>query len=123
MFISKAFAQDATITVGEVTGAAGDPAAMTGSAVSWNIGLVVVMVAMFYLLLIRPQRKRFQEHADMLRALKRGDKVVTAGGLIGVVESIDEEKDEAVVDLGNGLKVTALRSTIQTKVEKETNKK
>jgi len=82
-----------------------------------------VMVIMFYVLLIRPQQKRFKEHADMLGALKKGDKVVTAGGLVGVIEKIDDKDDEVIVDLGSGMKVTALRHTIQAKAEKKDDAK
>src|SRR5690606_41780523 len=103
MFISMAYAQDAAA-------AAPDGAAFAFS----NIGLILIMVVMFYFLLIRPQQKRFKEHKAMLDALKKGDKVVTAGGLVGTVDKLPEgEGDEVVVDLGNGMKVTALRPTIQ----------
>lgn len=117
MFISMAYAQDAAVT------AAADPAAVPpvdGTAFAFsNIGLILVMVVMFYFLLIRPQQKRFKEHRQMLDALKVGDKVVTAGGLVGTVDKLPAEgSDEVIVDLGSGLKVTALRHTIQTKVEK-----
>lgn len=112
-----AYAQDTAVT------AAADPAmapAMDGSTFAFsNIGLIVIMVVMFYFLLIRPQQKRFKEHKAMLDALKKGDKVVTAGGLVGTIDTLPAEgSDEVIVDLGNGMKVTALRATIQTKVEK-----
>ncbi len=82
----------------------------------WNVGLIVVLVAMFYLLLIRPQQKRFREHKDMLDTLKKGDKVLTGGGLIGRVDKVVNDT-EILVDLGNGVKVTALRSTVQTRLD------
>ncbi len=117
MFISMAYAQDAAVT------ASADPAAApvmdSGAFAFSNIGLILVMVVMFYFLLIRPQQKRFKEHKAMLDALKKGDKVVTAGGLVGTVDTLPAEgSDEVIVDLGNGLKVTALRHTIQTKMDK-----
>ena len=83
----------------------------------WNFGFVAILVAMFYLLLIRPQQKRFKEHAEMLSALKKGDSVVTSGGLIGKVDKIPKDGDEIVVDLGGGMKVNAVRSTIQKRDE------
>jgi preprotein translocase subunit YajC len=118
MLIAPAYATETTATT-EVPGAAplGAPAA-TGSAVAWNMGLILILVVMFYFLLIRPQQKRFQEHKAMLDALKKGDRVITAGGLIGTIDKLTDGSDEVVVDLGNGMKVTALRSTIQTKAEK-----
>lgn len=109
MLISMAYAQDAAVT------AAPDGAAFAFS----NIGLILIMVLMFYFLLIRPQQKRFKEHKAMLDALQKGDRVVTAGGLVGTIDTLPAEgSDEVVVDLGNGLKVTALRHTIQAKADK-----
>jgi preprotein translocase subunit YajC len=101
--------------------AAGDAAAATpvgaGEAFMMNMGLILVLVVLFYVLLIIPQQRRFKEHRQMIDAMKKGDKVLTAGGLIGTVDSVNSEKGEVVVDLGNGVKVTALRATIQTRIE------
>ena len=77
------------------------------------LGLVLVLVVLFYILLIRPQQKRFREHSEMLSGLKKGDRVVTGGGLVGTIEKIEEGNSEVVVNLGNGLKVTAVRNTLQ----------
>lgn len=109
MFISKAYAaaEEAAATL------AATPSA--GEAFAWNMGLILVLVVMFYVLLIMPQQKRFKEHSQMLQGLKKGDKVVTGGGLIGKIEKIEDGNEEVVVDLGNNVKVTALRSTIQSK--------
>ena len=94
------------------------PAPSAMEAFAWNMGLVVMLVAMFYVLLIRPQQRRFKEHSEMLRGLKKGDKVITGGGLIGVVEKISDGEDEVTVDLGGGVKVTALREMLQKKSDK-----
>lgn len=122
MLISQAFAQEtptATTATTEVpTGAPAGAPVNSGSAVAWNMGLILILVVMFYFLLIRPQQKRFNEHKSMIDSLKKGDRVVTAGGLVGVVDRIGDNADEVIVDLGSGVKVTALRATIQTKVEK-----
>ncbi len=120
MLISPAYAQDTqtTATTEVPGGPAGAPPVDTGSAVAWNLGLILILVVMFYFLLIRPQQKRFHEHKSMIDALKKGDKVVTAGGLIGTVDRIGDNADEIIVDLGNGMKVTALRATIQAKTDK-----
>lgn len=82
-----------------------------------NLMLIVMLAGLFYVLLIMPQQKRFKKHREMLDQLRKGDKILTAGGLVGTVDKITEGSDEVVVDLGNGLKVTALRSTIQTRVD------
>lgn len=119
MLISKAHAQAVEAPIATTTTASAGvalpppeaPSAM--EAFVWNMGLVVMLVAMFYVLLIRPQQRRFKEHSEMLRGLKKGDKVVTGGGLVGTIEKISDGEDEVIVDLGNGLKVTALREMIQ----------
>lgn len=91
-------------------------------AFALNMLLIVILVVMFYVLLIMPQQKRFQKHREMLNALKKGDRVVTAGGLVGSIEKITEGDDEVLLDLGNGVKVTALRSSIQAKTDKHAPK-
>ncbi|MEM6811494.1 MAG: preprotein translocase subunit YajC [Pseudomonadota bacterium] len=124
MFISKAYAQEV------LTDAAGETAVMVGQAPSatsaflWNMGLILVLVIMFYFLLIRPQQKRYAAHKEMVDNLKKGDKVVTQGGLIGKIDKIKDDK-EVVVDLGKDMKVTAVRSSLSLKEDPapETTKK
>lgn len=72
----------------------------------------ILIAVVFYFLLIRPQQKRLKEHRAMIGAIKRGDTVVTAGGLIGKVVRVSDDSDEVELDLGNDVKVRALRSTI-----------
>lgn len=120
MLISKAYAQ-AEQMVGEVsaeTAALAAEAPSAASAFAWNMGLIAVLVVMFYFLLIRPQQKRFKEHQAMVDALKKGDKVVTAGGLVGKIHKITAGNDEVEVDLGD-TKVTVMRASIQVKADKE----
>jgi len=125
MLISMAYAQEAAAVVdgAVLTSADGDTAVVVGEAPSMasalfsNVGLILVMVILFYVLLIRPQQKRFAAHTQMLDGLKKGDKIVTAGGLVGTIEKIKDGDDEVVVNLGDS-KVTAMRSTIQSKAEK-----
>lgn len=108
MFISKAFAQG---TDSADMALAAEPS-MQDALIS-TIGLPLLVLVLFYFLLIMPQQRRFKQHSNMLSQLKKGDKVVTGGGLVGKIDKVVDEK-EVVVDLGNGLKVTALRSTIQS---------
>jgi preprotein translocase subunit YajC len=108
MFISAAYAAGQAASVAP-------PGA--GQAFMMNVALILVLIVLFYVLLIMPQQRRFREHRSMLDAMKKGDKVLTGGGFLGTVESVNTEKGEVVVDLGNNVKVTALRSTIQTKIE------
>ena len=122
MLISQAFAQD-TPPVPETTSETvvpGDAALTppsTQNILIQNVAMIVLLVVMFYFLLIRPQQKRFKEHKLMIDALKVGDKIVTSGGIVGTLDKIIDD-NEVVVDLGNGIKVTALRSTIQVKADK-----
>jgi preprotein translocase subunit YajC len=119
MLIAKAYAQAVDAAAGTADGAvqamAATGAPSTAQTFIWNMGLVMLMVALFYVLLIRPQQRRFKEHSEMLAGLQKGDKVVTGGGIIGTIEKITDGSDEVVVDLGNGVKVTALRSTLSGK--------
>tara|TARA_Y100000816_G_C25659865_1_gene350387 strand:+ start:171 stop:458 length:288 start_codon:yes stop_codon:yes gene_type:complete len=72
------------------------------------IPLILIFV-IFYFLLIRPQQKKAKEHKKMVEELKRGDKVITSGGIIGTVERIiDNEKIE--VEIAENIKVEILRS-------------
>jgi len=112
MLISKAYAQGVGIAEGVAQADVEAPSAT--AAFAWNIGLVLLLVTLFYVLLIAPQQRRFKEHGKMLSELKKGDKVVTGGGLVGVIDKMVGD-DEVVVDLGNGTKVTALLSTLQGK--------
>lgn len=78
-------------------------------------GLIFVLM---YLLLIRPQRKKQKEHTKLLEELKKGDKVVTSGGMFGVIFAIDEERGRIVLKIGNDVKMEFLRSSIAAKVDK-----
>ena len=71
---------------------------------------IVLMVAIFYVLLIRPQQTRMKQHRTMLDALKRGDTVITGGGLVARVLKVDGEEVE--LDLGGNLKVRAVKSPL-----------
>jgi preprotein translocase, YajC subunit len=64
-----------------------------------DLGVIILMIGVFYFLLIRPQQKKAKEHKSMLSALKRGDKVITAGGLHGRILEVDA--DTVTLDLGN----------------------
>lgn len=113
MLIAKAFAASGSAqALSDVAMNAPTP----GQALMWNLGMVAVLVGLFYVLLIMPQQRRFKEHQNMLSALKKGDRVVTGGGLVGKIDK-ELNDSEVQVDLGNGVKVTALRSMLQGKAE------
>lgn len=113
MLISKAYAQSVELS-GDIPATAAEAPSAT-EAFMWNMGLVGVLVLMFYVLLIRPQQKRMKEHSAMLQGLRKGDDVVTAGGLIGKISKIQDGEDEVEVDLGNGMSVSVLRSMLQAR--------
>ncbi|MFA5591856.1 MAG: preprotein translocase subunit YajC [Micavibrio sp.] len=120
MLISQAFAQEAPATTAETAVPGGidavSPPSTQGMLIQ-NIGMIVLLVVMFYFLLIRPQQRRFKEHREMIDGLKVGDRIITAGGLIGKLDTL-VDKDEVIVDLGSGVKVSAVRSTIQGRADK-----
>lgn len=72
--------------------------------------MLVLMFGVLYFLMIRPQQKRMKEHKEMVEGLKRGDEVVTQGGLIGKVAKVADE--EVTVELSEGVKVRVVRQTI-----------
>ena len=93
-------------------GGAGGGAGAGGEAAGMASFLpIILMFAVFYFLLIRPQQKRTKEHKAMLSALKRGDEVITAGGIFGRIHEIAD--DYAILDVG-GAKMKVLRSSIST---------
>lgn len=122
MLISKAYAQEIMVDTDSEMAVTVGQAPSAASAFAWNMGLIVVLVVMFYFLLIRPQQKRFAAHKEMVDGLKKGDKVVTAGGLVGKIEKL-EGNDEAIVNLGKDMKVTAVRSTLTVREEKKEEEK
>ncbi len=84
------------------------------------IPLILIFV-IFYFFLIRPQQKRVKDHRTMVEALKRGDEVITSGGIIGVVDRIMED-DTIEVILADNVKVKIIRSTITSLLKKEVKK-
>ncbi len=73
------------------------------------VPLVLIMV-IFWVLLIRPQQKRMKEHAEVIKNLKKGDKVITGGGFFGQI--IDVKEQHLVIELAEGIRVKAKQDTI-----------
>ena len=94
MFISPAYAQ---------VGGAGDSFGMF-------VPLILIFVV-FYFLMIRPQQKKQKNHREMIGALRRGDRIVTNGGLIGSISRVAND-NELIVEVASGVKVRVLRSMI-----------
>ena len=89
--------------------------------ISQFIPLILIFV-IFYFFLIRPQQKRVKEHKVMVESLKRGDEVITSGGIIGTVDRVMED-DRIEVMIGDNVKVQIIRSTITSQLKKEEIKK
>ena len=103
MWISPAYAQDA---------AAGG----TGAIVMQLLPLILIF-AVFYFLLIRPQQKKMKDHREMLQKLKRNDKVITGGGIVGTIAKVRDDSDEIEVEIAQGVRITVLRGTISAMVK------
>ena len=82
---------------------------MSSSGIGQFIPLILIFV-IFYFFLIRPQQKKVKEHKIMVQNLKRGDQVVTSGGIIGTVERV-MDNDKAEVMISDSVKVEIIRST------------
>ena len=107
MLISPAFAQ-----------AAGPAAASGGSLTSMIVQLLLIF-AIFYLLLIRPQQKRLKEHEARLKAIKRGDRVLTGGGIYAKIVEAKENEDELKAEIANGITITISRATVRDVLDNE----
>lgn len=84
-----------------------------------TIGPLILMFVIFYFLLIRPQQKRQKSVAKMQNELKKGDKIVTIGGLHGMIDAVDEGK--IVIKCGDGSRLTYDRSAVREVVESANN--
>jgi len=94
---------------------------MSGSGIAQFIPLILIFV-IFYFFLIRPQQKKLKEHKLMVSALKRGDDVITSGGIVGKVEKVfDDDKIDLVISENITIKV--IKSTIQNLINNTDTKK
>lgn len=101
-----------TSTTAEIAAVPPAPPMDSTTGLLWNVGFIAIMVVMFYLLLIRPQQKRMQEHTNMVKALKKGDKVVLQSGMIGTIDSATDGSPEMTIAFVDGHKAVVLRSAI-----------
>jgi preprotein translocase subunit YajC len=81
-----------------------------GAAFFMQMAPLLLIFVVFYFLLIRPQNKRMKEHRAQIDAVKKGDRVVTGGGLLGKVTKVDDSEVE--IELAQGIKVKAVKSTL-----------
>ena len=103
MFINEAYAQAA--------GAGG------GDFLVSMLPLILIFVV-FYFLLIRPQQQKMKAHRAMISAVKRGDKILTSGGIFGTITKVEEAEDVVMVEIAKDVRVRVARSTISDVVNK-----
>jgi preprotein translocase subunit YajC len=94
---------------------------MSGSGFAQFIPLILIFV-IFYFFLIRPQQKKVKEHKGMVTALKRGDEVVTSGGIVGKIERVLGD-DKVDILISENVTVQVVQSTIQSLLSKSDTKK
>ena len=94
---------------------------MSGSGFAQFIPLILIFV-IFYFFLIRPQQKKVKEHKMMVSALKRGDEVVTSGGIVGKIEKVLGD-DKVDILISENVTVQVVQSTIQSVLNKSDTKK
>lgn len=102
MFFTEAFAQSA-----------GTPAAGGGPAeILLSIAPFLLIFVVMYFLIIRPQRTQMKRREEMLNNVRRGDQVVTGGGILGKVTKVFEDEKEVEVEIADGVKIRVVRSLI-----------
>ena len=94
---------------------------MSGSGFTQFIPLILIFV-IFYFFLIRPQQKKVKEHKLMVAALKRGDEVVTSGGIVGQIERVLGD-DKVDIQISENVTIQVVQSTIQSLLNKPNTKK
>lgn len=104
MLISPAFASASS------TAATG--AAQGGSSVLMSFVPLILVVVIFYLFLVRPQQKRMAEYQKLVAGLRRGDRVVTTGGIIGTIHRVEDSSPDVTVEIAEGVRVRVQRNAI-----------
>lgn len=90
---------------GGCTFAANEDGTTDNSSIWVMLAFFVVIIALFYFVMVRPQQKRQKDHQAMMEELQRGDKVMTAGGIYGTIESISEDSIVIKVESGASLRI------------------
>lgn len=103
-------------TLSPMAAYAQESAAAEGPGMSSLVIQLLIIFAIFYFLIIRPQQKKMKDHQDMASALSKGDKIITQGGIAGVVVSAKEGERFIEVEIASSVKVNVLRSTIAEKL-------
>ncbi len=112
IFISDAFAQAVT-----------DAAPAAGGASLTNFIPLILIFAVFYFLLVRPQQKKMKEHQNTLANLKNGDKVFTTSGIAGTIKSIDDKDNTVELEISDNVVIKILKQSIGDLLNKEKKEK
>ena len=98
--------------------------AQSGGFAEGGLGLMPIILVMiiFYFLLIRPQQKRAKQHKAMLAELKRGDKIITNGGLTGTIVKVVDDSETIEVEIAKDVKVSVVRTMIADVRDKDAAK-
>lgn len=113
MFITEALA--ATETAAAAATAAAEPSPMTGFLIQ-----LILVFAIFYFILIRPQQKKMRERDEMLNAIQPKDEIITGGGVYGKV--IKADGDVLTVEIAEGVRIKVSRSSVRETVSDKTSK-
>ena len=89
-----------------------------GGGGSIQLLLMVVVFAIVYFMIIWPQQKQQKKHAEMIKGLQKGDRVVAAGGIHGTVAGIDEQRNIVVLKIDENVKIEVQRSSVASKLDK-----
>jgi len=109
MFISQAFAQEAA-------------AAASQSFSFASFVPLIAIFAIFYFLIIRPQSKKMKDHQELVNNLKTGNKVVTNGGIIGVVKEVLVKENQVEIEIAEGVRVKIMKNYVSDFVQEENKK-
>jgi preprotein translocase subunit YajC len=102
-----------------ITPALAQDAAGGGTGMLLQLLPLILIFGVFYVLLIRPQQKKVKEHREMLGTLKRNDRIITAGGIVGRITTVRDGSDEIEVEIAPNVRVTVVRGTISSVIRPE----
>lgn len=77
-----------------------------------------VVVLIFYLIVLRPQNKKIREHSNLINNLEVGDKIITTGGIIGVISKVDSKNSIFILEVAEGINIKIAKNFVSEKAEK-----
>ena len=95
----------------------GQPGDVSGGSFIAQFGVFIPILLLMYLLMIRPQQKKQKAHKKMLEELKKGDRIVTSGGLFGNIFAFNDQRASVILKVGGEVKLEVLKSSISGKVQ------